>query len=150
LLTILSVSTAGVASNHRAVSSKEWEEKKLTIDRVDDYVIICAANGKVALEIYKYLHTSIVSIITDQEMPLMMGSELLSTIRSLESSAGSHRTIMTMCTSLSNEMLLPIAPLLASLDVVCLTKGSGVSDEAILRALNLSMDRAFVLPMILG
>jgi CheY-like chemotaxis protein len=71
-----------------------WQKEMFSFDSINDnYFIICASNGAVAYEIAKRC-SSIVAIITDDEMPGdIQGIDLIDLIRKLEDKKSSHSNV---------------------------------------------------------
>lgn len=66
----------------KSVVSEEWQKKGFVIEIRGGWGIVCAANGRVAYDIVK--RSAVRATITDHEMPIMNGIDLIASIRNME------------------------------------------------------------------
>jgi len=94
------------SDNLKSVKIDDWQQKKFVIETRGDWGIVCAANGRVAYDIVMAIE--ILATITDQEMPMMNGLELIASIRKLERIESRPRMRIALNTALAVAELTPI------------------------------------------
>lgn len=75
-----------------------WQDQGFVIERLGNLDIICAANGLIAGKMVE--RTAIKATITDQEMPGMLGTDLIKFIRNLELEGSRTRMQIALHTAL--------------------------------------------------
>lgn len=101
-------------------SNENWQRRGCFIFTIDNVNIVCAANGNIAYEVFK--HCSVSACITDNEMPLMNGVELITRIRKNESIVRSVPIPIALHSSCSFD-----PDFVEELNIIELSKGSSVS-----------------------
>lgn len=99
----------------------EWEHHRLAIEHVGPWAIVCASNGETAFEVTRIC--SVLGMITDHEMPGMLGSDLIQAIRTVESNKGNISMKIVLNTALTKGMMTERGINIDDLDVVHLCKG---------------------------
>ena len=99
----------------KSIASDElWQQQGFLIELRGEQGIVCAANGRVAYEIAKIL--PIRATITDYEMPIMTGMDLIMAIRKLERNESRTRMRIALNTALLVSNLTSIVS--SEIDVV--------------------------------
>ena len=102
------------------VSQSNWQDQAISIDIMDQWAIICAANGDMAYEIIK--NNPVSALITDQHMPgTRMGSDLIAAVRALEQDT--KVTPIKIALNSGDTLTATEHGLFSSLAVTCVVKG---------------------------
>lgn len=81
----------------KLIDSNDWQQQGFLIERRGHWGIICAANGRVAYDIVKQIPVR--ATITDHEMPMMNGSDLIVKIKKLEKKESRSRMSIALNTA---------------------------------------------------
>lgn len=83
-----------------------WQEIGIVVKTRGHWGIVCAANGRYALDVVK--HCPIVVTITDQQMPEMTGIDLIKAIRKLELAEARIPMSLALSTTLSADDIVGV------------------------------------------